>query len=57
MAAIGCGLLQDFPALKAAMPLSRPVAPNMENHRLYQRYLDIYEELYSNTKDLMHRLP
>ncbi len=57
MAAIGCGLLQDFPALKAAMPLSRPVAPNMENHRLYQRYLDIYEELYSSTKDLMHRLP
>lgn len=57
MAAIGCGLLQDFPALKAAMPLSRPVAPNMENHRLCQRYLDIYAELYSRTKDLMRCLP
>jgi xylulokinase len=57
MAAIGCGILKDFRALKEAMPLSRPVAPNAQNHALYQRYLDIYEELYARTKELMHRLP
>lgn len=33
MAAIGCGLLQDFPALKVAMPLSRPVAPILRRIR------------------------
>lgn len=57
MAAIGCGILKDFRALKGAMPVIRPVAPNMQNHALYQRYLNIYEELYANSKALMHRLP
>ena len=57
MAAIGCGILKDFRALKNAMPLSRPVIPNAQNHELYQRYLDIYEELYARNQDLMHRLP
>lgn len=57
MAAIGCGVLKDFKALKEAMPASRRVMPNMDNHQKYQKYLDIYEELYCATKDLMHRLP
>ena len=57
MAAIGCGILKDFRALKQAMPASRPVMPDPQRHTLYQRYLDIYEELYTNSKALMHRLP
>lgn len=57
MAAIGCGILKDFHALKEAMPLSRPVMPNEKNHTLYRRYLDIYEQLYMTSKDLMHQLP
>lgn len=57
MAAIGCGLIPSFRALRDAMPLSKPVMPDMEHHRLYQRYLDIYEELYVKSKNLMHRLP
>ena len=56
MAAIGCGMLRDFQALKAAVPEARTVLPNMENHKLYQNYLNIYEELYKNTAGLMHRL-
>ena len=54
---VACGALKDFHALKAAVPEARTVLPNMENHKLYQNYLDIYEELYKNTADLMHRLP
>lgn len=57
MAAIGCGILRDFQQLKQVMPLNSPVLPNMENHALYQRYLDIYESLYAVTKDMMHQLP
>ena len=57
MAAIGCGILKDFRALKAAMPVGQPVRPDPERHSLYQRYLDLYEQLYQNTKDLMHQLP
>ena len=57
MAAIGCGILKDFQQLKQVMPLSSPVLPNMENHALYQRYLDIYENLYAVNKDMMHQLP
>lgn len=57
MAAIGCGILEDFSALKKAIPLSRPVMPDPQRHALYQRYLDLYENLYERTKDLMHDLP
>ena len=57
MAAIGCGMLKDFRALKAAMPVSRPVLPDLERHALYQRYLDLYEKLYLDTSELMHQLP
>lgn len=57
MAAIGCGILPDFPALKQAMPLSRPVMPDPQRHALYQKYLDLYETLYQRTRDLMHQLP
>ena len=57
MAAIGCGMLKDFRALRAAMPVSRPVLPDLERHALYQRYLDLYEKLYLDTSELMHQLP
>jgi xylulokinase len=57
MAAIGCGILKDFHALKKAMPVGRPVMPNPQNHALYRRYSDIYEQLYGSTAKLMHQLP
>ena len=57
MAAIGCGILRDFRELQEVMPLSRPVLPDAGHHALYQRYLDIYENLYQCTKELMHQLP
>ena len=56
MAAIGCGFLKDFNELHDMMPRGRVVEPNTERHKEYQRYLDIYEELYKSTRNLMHRL-
>lgn len=57
MAAIGCGLLRDFQALREAMPRRHPVMPDPQRHRLYQRYFDLFTALYQSTKDLMHQLP
>lgn len=57
MAAIGSGILKDFHELKEAMPKTRTVQPDEERHALYQKYLQIYEELYLRNKDLMHMLP
>ncbi len=57
MAAIGCGMLKDFQDLKETIPKPRSVRPDMEAHRIYMKYLDLYEELYRNTASLMHRLP
>ncbi|MCI5481215.1 MAG: FGGY-family carbohydrate kinase [Lachnospiraceae bacterium] len=56
MAAIGCGLLKDFYELKEAMPRTKTVMPDPERHKFYQKYQELYEELYKNTCDLMHRL-
>ena len=57
MAAIGCGMLAGFRELKEAIPEPDAVRPDPEVHKLYQKYLDLYEELYRNTASLMHRLP
>ena len=56
MAAIGCGIIKDFYELKKAMPAAQVVEPNPENHELYKKYLEIYEAIYQNTCELMHRL-
>ena len=56
MAAVGCGLLKDFSALKAALPPAQTVRPDPERHGLYRKYQDIYEALYRQTSQLMHDL-
>ncbi len=56
MAAIGCGALKDFAALKKAIPKNTIIAPNMENHKRYAPLAELYDELYQNNKALMHRL-
>jgi xylulokinase len=33
-----------------------PVEPDPENKKIYDRYYEIYRELYERTKDLMARL-
>lgn len=56
MAAIGCGMLKDFKALKEALPEQTVYYPDMENHKVYEKYQDLYEELYLVTAPLMHKL-
>ncbi|WP_074018014.1 FGGY-family carbohydrate kinase [Kallipyga gabonensis] len=56
MAAVGSGELADFKELADALPHGRIIRPNPDNFEIYQKYLDIYEELYRRNKDLMHAL-
>jgi xylulokinase len=57
MAALGVGDLASFDALAAVIRPGSEIRPDMDRHEKYRRYLDIYEDLYAATADLMHRLP
>ena len=57
MAAIGCGDLRNFGALKQVVPRSKTVQPKPENRAIYEKYQSVYETLYSRTVELMHLLP
>ena len=57
MAAIGCGDLENFHALKQVVPSASSVEPQEENREIYEKYQKLYEELYRVNKDLMHCLP
>ena len=57
MAAIGCGDLENFHALKQVVPRASSVEPQEENREIYEKYQKLYEELYRVNKDLMHCLP
>ncbi|MDD3174042.1 MAG: FGGY-family carbohydrate kinase, partial [Herbinix sp.] len=56
MAAIGVGTLKDFKDLKAALPKGTVIKPNMENHKIYEKYYKNFIKLYLNNKELMHEL-
>jgi len=56
MAKIGTGVLQDFVALKNAIPENETIMPNAENRAIYEPISKFYDELYQINRDLMHRL-
>ena len=35
---------------------SKVYKPNMGNHKVYQKYQEVYNDLYESTKDLMHKV-
>lgn len=56
MAKIGVGALKGFKELKAVIPQSDVVRPNMEHHQTYLPLFDIFNDLYRCNKELMYRL-
>ncbi len=56
MAALGTGALSGFPDLQSVIKPGSIISPDPENHEKYQKYQEIYDELYLSTKKLMHRL-
>ena len=56
MAALGVGDLKDFHELSSVIEPDRVILPNEENTKIYRKYCDIYDKLYTANKDLMHLL-
>ena len=56
MAALGVGDLKDFQELSSVIEPDRVILPNEENTKIYRKYCDIYDKLYTANKDLMHLL-
>lgn len=47
---------ESFDKLTNFIKPGKTYYPDMENHKLYKKYQDIYDALYPATKDLMHAL-
>ena len=56
MAALGTGTLADFTQLKSMVRTERTYHPNPERHQAYQTLREVYDALYSATRELMYRL-
>jgi xylulokinase len=57
LGALATGALAGFDELAAVIRQEREILPDMERHERYRPFMAIYDELYTATVDLMHRLP
>lgn len=55
MAAIGSGLISDYTEMSNWITMNPATIPNVEHHKLYKKYFEIYKELYVNLKDTMKK--
>lgn len=56
MAGLAVGVIASTEELQKLIKIRDVIEPNMENHKKYQKYLEMYTELYERNKDLMHQL-
>lgn len=56
MAAMGVNYFNDFSELSKIIKVERTYTPNIENHKVYEKYIKIFDELYMATNHLMHKL-
>lgn len=56
MAALGIGDLKSFDELASVIEIAQIIYPKEENVKLYEKYLKIYDRLYTANKELMHEL-
>lgn len=56
MAAMGIQYFDSFEDLSKVIKMGDCYTPNMENNKVYQKYQEIFDELYTSTKHLMHKL-
>ena len=56
MAALGTGALSSFSEIRALTASGKKYSPNEANRQIYDQYQKIYNGLYQQTKDLMHKL-
>lgn len=56
MAAMGIKYFNSFDEISKIIKRGTNYTPNMDNHEKYKKYQRIFNELYENNKDLMHRI-
>lgn len=56
MAGLAVGTIESPEKIKELVKIKHVIEPDMEKHREYKKYRDIYHELYIRNKDLMHLL-
>jgi len=56
MAALGTGRFNNFSELEKVIKLETVITPNLRNHEKYKEFRRIFDVLYLNNKELMHRI-
>lgn len=56
LAAVGTGAIDGFDGLAKVFFRAQVYTPNPENHTLYQKYYQIFQQLYPANRELMHSL-
>ena len=56
MAALGIGDLKDFNELSSVIETDHIIMPDEENKKIYGKYFEIYDKLYTVNKEFMHQL-
>lgn len=55
MAALGGGAYSSWSELEQVIEPAQVIQPNMEAHKIYQKQREVFDLLYKNNRDLMHR--
>ena len=55
MAAYADGTAKSFEEIRGWIEFNEPVLPDMEKHAQYDRYYELYKDLYPQLKELMER--
>jgi len=56
MAGVGVGIFNDLSEVASQVRPGKIIQPQTEVHQKYEKQYSIYRDLYTNTKELMHRL-
>ncbi len=51
LAGIATGVFKDYSITKEKTRYIDHLEPNPENHQLYQKYIELYKDLYSHVKE------
>lgn len=55
LAAMGSGYINNFKQMENWVVMNPPIMPDMECHRKYKEYYQLYKDLYPSLKDLMQK--
>lgn len=56
LAGVGCGVYRDYEeAVERTIRITRVQEPDPENHKRYQKSMDLYLELYEDLKETYHK--